>query len=250
MRAPASRTGTAILETVALRREYAIRDERLEVLKGIDLSIHEGEAIAVIGPSGAGKTTLLQILGTIDRPTSGEVLYRGKSLTAMSGREQARFRNEKVGFVFQFYHLLPDLSALENIYLPSMVASGPLAWFGVRGKKIARAKELIDRVGLASRADHRPTQLSGGERQRIAIARALMEEPEILLCDEPTGNLDRRTGEKVLDLLFELQADLVRTFVIVTHDARLAGRVGRQIRIVDGVVEHDGPGAPDGVDDA
>lgn len=230
---------TPLLEAVGITRNYSLGGQRVPVLKGIDLAIHEGDSLAILGPSGAGKTTFLQILGGIDTPTSGSVLYRGQSLDGQSSKERARFRNQKLGFVFQFYHLFKDLSALENVLLPAMIGRGFLEYLTGHRALTTRARNLLWRVGLADRQHHRPSQLSGGERQRVAIARALMEQPEVLLCDEPTGNLDRATGEQILDLLFELRDEMVRTLVLVTHDPQLTKRTQGDVRIVDGVVEHD-----------
>lgn len=230
---------TPLLEAVGITRNYSLGGQTVPVLKGIDLAIHEGDSLAILGPSGAGKTTFLQILGGIDTPTSGSVLYRGQNLGLQSSKERARFRNQKLGFVFQFYHLFKDLSALENVLLPAMIGRGFLKYLGGHHALTTRARELLSRVGLADRQHHRPSQLSGGERQRVAIARALMEQPEVLLCDEPTGNLDQATGESILDLLFELREEMVRTLVLVTHDPQLTKRTVGNVRIVDGVVEYD-----------
>lgn len=228
-----------LLEAVGITRNYSLGGRTVPVLKGIDLAIHEGDSLAILGPSGAGKTTFLQILGGIDTPTGGKVLYRGQDLGHQSKKERASFRNQKLGFVFQFYHLFKDLSALENVLLPAMIGRGFLEYLGSHRALMTRARELLARVGLDDRQHHRPAQLSGGERQRVAIARALMEQPEVLLCDEPTGNLDRGTGESILDLLFELREEMVRTLVLVTHDPQLTKRTVGNVRIVDGVVEYD-----------
>jgi len=220
--------------------EWPRLHEGLPVLKGVDLDIEPGEILAVVGPSGAGKSTLLHLLGALDAPSEGSVIYRGQDLSIMPSAELARWRNEKVGFVFQFYHLFPDLSAHENVLIPAMVAYGPFAYAARRAELHERAKDLLDRVGLGDRLEHRPSQLSGGEQQRVAIARALLLQPELLLCDEPTGNLDRKTGEAILEILFELKESDGQTYVIVTHDERLADRADRLVRMVDGrVVEEE-----------
>jgi lipoprotein-releasing system ATP-binding protein len=215
-------------------------NDGLTVLRGVDLDVHNDETLAIVGPSGAGKSTLLHLMGALDTPTDGSVIYRGRDLAAMDGYELDHYRNRKIGLVFQFYHLFPDLNALENVLVPAMVACSPAAWLASGGKYRARARELLERVRLVDRARHRPSQLSGGEQQRVAIARALLLEPELLLCDEPTGNLDRRTGEEVLDLLWELKAKHGQTYVIVTHDHRLADRADRKIEMIDGHVKETG----------
>ncbi|MEZ0230666.1 MAG: ABC transporter ATP-binding protein [Planctomycetota bacterium] len=206
----------------------------LPILKGVDLEVHQDETLAIVGPSGAGKSTLLHLMGALDPPSSGSIVYRGKDVS-MGGRNADEYRNKKVGLVFQFYHLFPDLTALENVLVPAMVASSIAGWYGGnRSKYTARALELLRRVRLEHRLRHRPAQLSGGEQQRVAIARALLLEPELLLCDEPTGNLDRTTGEEVLELLWELKAKTGQTYVIVTHDRKLAERASRCVEMEDG----------------
>ena len=217
--------------------------EGLPVLKGVDLDIGRGEVVAIVGPSGAGKSTLLHLLGALDRPNKGTILYEHEDVTHMSPLRLAAWRNHTVGFVFQFYHLFPDLTARENVLIPGMVANSVLGWMRQRGALKARADHLLERVGLSGRAHHYPSQLSGGEQQRVAIARALLLSPPLLLCDEPTGNLDRRTGEEVLDLLFELRSEAKQTFVIVTHDDRVAARADRVVHMEDGKVVELRPGA-------
>lgn len=203
------------------------------VLRGVDLEVYENEILAITGKSGAGKSTLLNLLGALDRPSRGRIAYRGQDLSTMTGHELSRFRNENIGFVFQFYHLFEDLDAQENVLLPAMVLPG----YKSRLKEHReRALELLDRVGLSERLSHRPSQLSGGEQQRVAIARALMLRPEILLCDEPTGNLDGETAASILELLFDLQKMEQRTYVIVTHDSEVAELADRHVIMRDGVV--------------
>ncbi len=214
--------------------EWPVLHDGLPILKGVDLDVHEGEVLGVVGPSGAGKSTLLHLMGALDPPTSGTVLYGDQDVTGMSQARQARWRNEHVGYVFQFYHLFPDLDALENVLLPAMVAYSVPAYLGRRRDLHARARALLDEVGLGDRMHHRPSQLSGGEQQRVAIARALLQRPRLLLCDEPTGNLDRRTGEQILDLLLRLKAAEGQTYVVVTHDERLAKRCDRLVHMTDG----------------
>jgi lipoprotein-releasing system ATP-binding protein len=206
----------------------------LPILKGVDLEVYPDETLAIVGPSGAGKSTLLHLMGALDPPSSGSIVYRGKDVS-MGGRHADEYRNKRIGLVFQFYHLFPDLTALENVLVPAMVASSVAGWYGgARSKYTARALELLRRVNLEHRLRHRPAQLSGGEQQRVAIARALLLEPELLLCDEPTGNLDRKTGEEVLELLWELKAKTGQTYVIVTHDRKLAERADRCVEMEDG----------------
>jgi lipoprotein-releasing system ATP-binding protein len=228
--------GERLLAAEAISKSYVLGPRRLEVLRGVSLDVRKGEILAIQGPSGAGKSTLLHILGLLDTPDEGRVFMGETDVFTLSARTRARYRNERIGFVFQFYHLFKDLDALENVCLPRMVKLG---WFAYRHEKAAivrRGKELLSRVGLGERLDHRPNQLSGGERQRVAIARALMNEPEIVLCDEPTGNLDQRTSAEVLDVIWKLNVETGQTFVIVTHDEALARRAHRSVHVVDGAV--------------
>ncbi|MBX3471528.1 MAG: ABC transporter ATP-binding protein [Planctomycetes bacterium] len=211
-------------------------NEGLPVLKDVELDVRDGEILAIIGPSGAGKSTLLHLIGALDRPNHGTILYRGEDVTLMSPGRLAQWRNERVGFVFQFYHLFPDLTAEENVLVPAMVAYSVSAYAAKRADLRARAQHLLDRVGLGDRRHHHPNQLSGGEQQRVAIARALLLKPALLLCDEPTGNLDRKTGEQILDLLWELKESDQQTYIVVTHDDRLAARADRVVRMEDGRV--------------
>jgi lipoprotein-releasing system ATP-binding protein len=202
----------------------------VNVLRGVDLDIQRGESVAVVGASGVGKSTLLQIMGGLDRPTTGSVLFNGRDVFRLSDPDLATFRNRNVGFVFQFHHLLPDFSAIENAMMPALV--GGISETEAR----LRAKELLNEVGLGSRFDHRPGELSGGEQQRVAIARALMLRPSVILADEPTGNLDTHTAESVHELLMDLNRQNGVTLVIVTHNESLAGMAHRAIRMVDGVI--------------
>lgn len=211
-------------------KTFAAAGEELEIFKNLDLTVQKGEALAIVGSSGSGKSTLLHLMGALDRPTQGEILFTGESLAKMSAAEQAHFRNRRLGFVFQFHHLLPEFSALENVALPGLIA----------GKKMAamlpQARQMLDRVGMANRMDSRPATLSGGERQRVAIARALILNPEVILADEPTGNLDEHTGEQVGELIMELNRELGMTLVIVTHNQDLAARMGRVLELRGGAL--------------
>ncbi len=202
--------------------------KRVEVLKGIDLTFLQSEKAAIVGASGVGKTTLLHILGTLDRPTSGKVLYQGKDVFAMNEREVALFRNREMGFVFQFHHLLPEFNALENTMMPCLIQGIP------RKEAASRAESILTLVGLKDRLSHKPGELSGGEQQRVAVARALVLEPKVLLADEPTGNLDTKTGESVFDLLQNLNQIKGVMLIVVTHNLKLADRLPRQIHLVDG----------------
>ena len=200
----------------------------LDVLKGIDMTINKGEAVCIKGVSGAGKSTLLHILGTLDSPTLGKVFYKGEDLTKKSDDQLAEFRNRKMGFVFQFHHLLPELTALENVSLPARI--------GGDSKAVAqdKAKDFLKQLGLVNRMDHYPSELSGGERQRVAIARALIGQPEILFADEPSGNLDSQNGKMIQDLFFQLKEKMGLTLVVVTHDQEFANRFPKIFNIKDG----------------
>jgi lipoprotein-releasing system ATP-binding protein len=219
-------------------------NEGVPVLNGVDVDVKQNEILAIVGPSGAGKSTLLHLIGALDAPNEGTILYKGEDVTMMSPGRVAHWRNVTIGFVFQFYHLFPDLDAEENVLIPAMVAYSPGAYLARRAELRERARHLLDRVGLGDRRHHHPNQLSGGEQQRVAIARALLLKPQLLLCDEPTGNLDRRTGEQILDLLWELKDKDGQTYIIVTHDERLSDRADRTIHMQDGnVVQENGRAA-------
>ncbi len=212
----------AILSARQLRKTYRLGKHTLEVLRGVDLEIKRGEALVITGASGAGKSTLLHLLGGLDKPTAGEVLFEGVSLQRM---DRTRWRNERVGFVFQSYNLLPELDALENVCVPAMVAGR---------REVERGRQLLEAVGLGDRLEHRPAELSGGEQQRVAIARALMNRPSLILADEPTGNLDDKTSEAILDLLWQMRAETGATLVMVTHNQHVAKRGERVLEIADG----------------
>lgn len=200
----------------------------LEMLRGISLDVADGEVVAIVGASGAGKTTLLQIIGTLSRPDEGSVLISKRNVFALDDCALSRFRNEQIGFVFQFHHLLPEFTAFENVCIPGLIGRRP------RAEVESRARELLDLMGLSARCDHKPGQLSGGEQQRVAIARALINSPAVLLADEPSGNLDTRTRDEIHRLFFELRDKLGQTVVIVTHDEHLAAMSDRKITMSDG----------------
>ncbi len=217
-----------------LVKDYRIGRVPLRVLQGVSMDVRAGELLTITGPSGAGKSTLLHLLGLLDSPTSGRVLYEGRDLAELSGRQQAYWRNRLFGFVFQFYHLMPDFTAVENVAMPTLVGAGVAGWRKHAKQACARAADMLESVGLGKRTRHRPAQLSGGERQRVAIARALINEPQVLFCDEPTGNLDSDSGAAILDLLRGLQRERGCTLVIVTHDERIAEVGDRVLRLKDG----------------
>ncbi len=243
---PVVRSQTPTLSARGIRKSYKVGAERLDVLRGVDLDVHEGEILAILGTSGSGKSTLLHVLGWLDRVDAGTILYEGRDRASISPSDQAALRNQVMGFVFQFYHLLPELTALENVMLPAMIRFKGAAWRQAKADAVARATSLLERVGLSSRMGHRPSQLSGGERQRVAIARALQNRPKFLLCDEPTGNLDGRTAADVRRLLWDLNRTDKQTLVVVTHDTKLAAEAHRCVHLVDGqVASGDGLGVPE-----
>jgi ABC-type lipoprotein export system ATPase subunit len=219
-----------ILSARGLKKTYVVGKRSLDVLRGVDLEIPRGDFVALRGASGTGKSTLLHLIGGLDTPNAGEIIYNGENLAAFSERRLTNFRNRHVGFVFQAYHLLPELTALENVCLSARMARTPAAAAEKRGR------ELLARVGLGERLDHKPSELSGGEQQRVAIARALINEPELLLADEPTGNLDSHTGNEIIELLKQLRAEKQMTLVIATHDAKVAATAPRVIELVDGLI--------------
>jgi len=220
-----------LLRARALTKTYTMGKRSLEVLRGVDLDVARGEFLALRGASGAGKSTLLHLIGGLDLPNAGEILFDGNNLVVFSERKLTEFRNRRVGFIFQAYHLLPELTALENVCLPARMARISSATVEVRGR------ELLARVGLKDRLDHKPSELSGGEQQRVAIARALINEPELVLADEPTGNLDSKTGGEIIELLKSLRVEKNTTLVIATHDAKVAANAERVIELVDGRIQ-------------
>ena len=203
----------------------------LQVLKGIDLSIEQGEVVSIVGPSGAGKTTLLQIIGTLDKPDGGEITIDGTDVSKLSSKKLSEFRNKRIGFVFQFHQLLPEFTAVENIMLPALIAGAS------KGEAKKRAMELLDFMGLSERAGHKPAELSGGENQRVAVARALVNKPAVILADEPSGSLDSKNKAELHQLFFDLRDKTGQTFVIVTHDENLAAITDRTIKMKDGMLE-------------
>ena len=225
-----------LLVAHGVSKTYQIGKRALEVLKGVNVLVELGDFVALRGSSGAGKSTLLHLLGGLDTPTAGEIWFGGRNLATFSAAQLAQFRNAKVGFVFQAYHLLPELDALENVCLPARIARESV------GPVEKRARHLLERVGLGDRLEHRPFELSGGEQQRVAIARALIRNPALLLADEPTGNIDSHTGNEIIDLLCGLRAESQTTLIIATHDAKVAARAPQVVELVDGRVAHDGAG--------
>lgn len=223
---------TTLIEARGIHKTYAAKGEKdaVEVLRGVDLSIHTKERIAIIGSSGSGKSTLLHILGGLDRPDAGDVHFGQTTLSSLSTNQLARFRNQEVGFIFQFHHLLPEFTTLENVLMPSLIASAD------ENDTRQRAQHLLDKLHLSHRINHRPSELSGGEQQRVAIARALINRPQLLLADEPTGNLDQTNARSVMELLLDLQISEALTLVLVTHDPTIASQCDRVCELQAGLV--------------
>jgi ABC-type lipoprotein export system ATPase subunit len=228
---PVAASSGALLEACDLHKSYSIGRRTLEVLRGLSISIVRGEFLALRGASGAGKSTLLHLLGGLDTPDRGSIVFSGTDLASLSSLALSRWRNHKVGFVFQAYHLLPELDALENVCLPARMARV------AAGVAEESGRELLKRVGLSERLEHKPYELSGGEQQRVAIARAMINSPELLLADEPTGNLDSHTGEEIIELLHALRAERQTTLIIATHDAKVAARAPRVLELADGIIQ-------------
>ena len=234
---PAPAAAASLLRVHGLRKHYRSGDRVLEVLRGVDFTVDAGEFVAVVGQSGSGKSTLLHLMGLLDGPDAGAIELDGERIDDLPAARRDRLRNTAIGMVFQAYHLLPELDALENVLAPLMVRHGILEWLRIRGELRARARELLDRFGLGGRLHHKPRQLSGGEMQRVAIARALVGRPRLLLADEPTGNLDEATGAEILDTLCDLNRRDGLSIVLVTHDAAIARRADRIVRLAAGRVE-------------
>jgi lipoprotein-releasing system ATP-binding protein len=224
---------TPLVVVEKVRKNFVHEGREVAILKGIDLVIEEGEMLCIVGPSGAGKSTLLHMLGTLDLPSEGNIYFQGDNVTSYSSARLAEFRNHRIGFVFQFHHLLPEFTALENVTMPGRIR-------GERGSGLVdRARALLEEVGLRERLTHRPGELSGGEQQRVALARALIMNPKLVLADEPTGNLDTHTGSAMQELLFRLNKAHGTTFLVVTHSQELADRMPRVVNMVDGKIESD-----------
>ena len=222
-----------LIKATNIHRKFSIgRNDYLEVLKGISLEIDQAEVIAIVGPSGAGKSTLLHILGLLDRPTGGELFFEGEDVFTLKDETLAQLRNRMIGFIFQFHHLLPEFTALENVMMPALIAGKSM--HAVKD----RARQLLKDVSVEQRAEHKPNELSGGEQQRVAVARALMNEPKLILADEPSGNLDSENAYALHRMIFDLRKKYHQTFVIVTHNKELADMADREIMVVDGLVDH------------
>jgi len=226
-----------LLAATNLHKTYWKNAEKIEVLRGLNLEVHSGDFLSVVGASGSGKSTLLHILGTLDRPDKGEIRLAGERIDNLPAERRDQLRNHTFGFIFQFYHLLPELSTLENVLVPQMITHSIMGWFGVRRELKARATELLRRVGLGHRLRHRPRELSGGEMQRAAIARALVNQPRILLADEPTGNLDADTGAEIVRLLRDLNRSDGLTIIMVTHNLDIVAETDCTLRIAQGRIE-------------
>lgn len=223
----------ADIEIRGIKKIYSIGSRSVQAINGIDLDIFKGELLCIMGASGAGKSTFLHILGTVERPTTGGIIYDGEDLFTLNDEALSDFRNKKVGFVFQFHHLLPDFTAIENVMMPALIGG-----MG-RGEAFERGCDILNKLGLADRIEHKPSELSGGEQQRVAIARALIMRPELLLADEPTGNLDTTTGNSVFDLLLKMSDEYRTTLVLVTHNDEFGRNMKRLIRLKDGKIEEE-----------
>ncbi|MBY0528036.1 MAG: ABC transporter ATP-binding protein [Gemmataceae bacterium] len=231
-----------MLTAIDLHKTYRKNAEKVRVLRGLDLEVHPGEFLGITGFSGSGKSTLLHLLGTLDKPDQGEILLEGRRIDHLPNAERDRLRNQTFGFIFQFYHLLPEFTTLNNVLMPQMIGHSVLGWLLNRREMRRRAEEMLDRVGLSHRLKHRPVELSGGEMQRAAVARALINRPRVLLADEPTGNLDTATGAEVIRLLRELNRQDGLTIVMVTHNLDILSETDRVVRLVEGRVENPTPG--------
>ena len=237
-----AKQSSPILSVRDVRKTYKLGRVKVPVLHGVDLDVQKGEWVTILGASGSGKSTLLHLMGGLDRPDKvdgqrGTISFEGNDLTKQSKRTLDRYRADDIGFVFQFYHLLPELSVVQNVCVGSMILHGRIGYMSNRSATVQRATELLERFGLGHRLKHRPAELSGGERQRVAIARALINDPSVLLADEPTGNLDMKTGASILDTMIEYREKAGLTMVMVTHDERIAARADRVIHLLDGRVQ-------------
>ena len=230
-------SANTVLATRDLFKSYRKGDLGLPVLQGIDMQVREGEFLAIVGQSGCGKRTLLHLLGTLDRPDAGEIYFDGHRIDNLASAGRDLLRNRHFGMIFQFYHLLPELTSLENVLAPALIAEDMFSYWARRGKYRRRAMQLLEMVGIADRAKHKPREMSGGEMQRAAIARALLTEPRVLLADEPTGNLDRATGEQIMTILRQLNQEQKLTIVMVTHDPWIAEQADRVVRLVEGRIQ-------------
>jgi len=230
-----------LLSVVGLEKTYRKHAEEIKVLRGLDLDVAEGEFLSVVGASGSGKSTMLHLMGTLDKPDDGAIYLEGRRIDTLPTAKRDQLRNQTFGFIFQFYHLLPELSTLENVLMPQMIRLGLFSWLAAKRGLRKRAMQMLDRVGLSHRLKHRPKELSGGEMQRAAIARALINQPRILLADEPTGNLDSANGAHIMGLLRDLNRDDNLTIVMVTHNQELARASDRSVRMTDGRLEIENP---------
>jgi lipoprotein-releasing system ATP-binding protein len=229
-------TGKLLLVTKGLTKSYYKKKLKIPVLKGVNFSVHRGEFVSIVGQSGSGKSTLLHLLGTLDQPESGEIYFDGQRIDQLSAARRDYLRNRSIGLIFQFYHLLPELTTLENVLSPLMIRTSVLEYLFRRNSFHKKAKQILDQVGLSHRLKHKPSELSGGEMQRTAIARALISEPQILLADEPTGNLDSASAKEIIELLRKLRVERQLTIVMVTHDHQIAQAADRIVKMADGVI--------------
>ena len=230
-------THPSAINAIGLEKSYRKGNHRVPVLNGIDLNIHDGEFVAIVGQSGSGKSTLLHLLGTLDAPDEGEIWFGDQRVDQMTNKSRDKLRNKSIGMIFQFFHLLPELSTLENVTIPRMIEQSIFGYWRKKRQYTERASSLLEQLGLGHRLTHKPSQLSGGEMQRVAIARALISKPNLLLADEPTGNLDAQNGDEIMDAILKLKREENLTIVMVTHDERIAQKADRTVRLVEGTVQ-------------